>query len=159
MAVGSKGRHATSEGEHSKAELFSRSTWSWKTKSSYPFHEGIMDFQIVARFGHFIVFGGLYSYQRADLSTALYETDVVAKFNPSSNQWGKMGNLQYDRHGFGVIEINKKFLLMGGQGNKPTELCEVKNETIVCTSREPTMAEFRYTPEMMIVKSDFASSC
>ena len=118
-----------------------------------------MDFQIVARLGHFILIGGVYSYKRADLSTVFYSTDVVAKFNPSSNQWTKMGNLQYNRHGFGIIDINKKLLVMGGQGNMPTEVCKVKNETIVCTSREPNMNEFRYTPEMMKVTSDYANSC
>ena len=159
MAVGSRHKHATSEGEHSKAELYSHSTLSWETQSSYPFHDGIRAFEIVARSGHYILFGGIYPYQRADLSTGFYSTDVIAKFNPSSNQWRKMGNLQNYRHGFGLIEIDKKFLVMGGQGNTPTEVCEVKNELIECTPREPTMNDFYYNPEMMMVTSNYANSC
>ena len=154
MAVGSRNKYATSEVEHNKAELFSHSTWSWKIQSSYPFHGGISAFQIIARSSHYILFGGIYPD-----SKSFYSTNVIAKFDPSSNQWRKLGNFHNSRHGFGVIEIDQKFLVMGGQGNKRTELCEVKNETIVCTSREPTMANFRYNPEMMIVASDYANSC
>ena len=65
-----------------------------------------------------------------------------------------MGNLQTWRHAFGVIEIEKKFLVMGGWGDKRSEICELANDTIDCTSREPTLNKFEYYPAMMIVSKE-----
>jgi len=53
---------------------------------------------------------------------------IIAKFNPSQNQWSKIGILQVSRYAFGVIEIDNKFLVMGGEDDKPTKICELKNE-------------------------------
>ena len=103
---------------------------------------------------YFILFGGRYRPSRGDS-----ETDVIAKFDPSQNQWSQIGKLQASRHAFGMIEVDSKFLVMGGEDDKPTEICELKNKTIECTSREPIMTEFRYFPAMMIVSSDFTNNC
>ena len=157
MAVGS--RDKGSDGRHNKAELYSHSTLSWKTKTSYPFHWTIQAFEILAESDSFILFGGLYPYQRADLSTGFYETDIIAKFNPGSNKWTKLGNLQTRRHAFSVIEIKTKYLVMGGQENKNTETCELINEKIQCTSRESILNDFHYYPALMIVASDYAENC
>ena len=157
MAVGSHTR--SSEKSHKKAEVFSHSTSSWKAKASYSFHEAIWDFEIVAFSDSFILFGGMFDDKPDDEQFGLTETGIVAKFHPDSNKWKKIGNLQHSRHGLGVIKDDTKYLVMGGYGYKSTETCELKNETMGCTSREPTLNQFRYYPAMMLVASDYANNC
>ena len=145
---------------HNKAELYYHSTSSWETKASYPFQEAISSFEILAHSDSFILFGGLYYDEK--LSTGLDTTDIVAKFNPGSNRWTKLGKLQHNRHAFGVIEIDTKYLVMGGGpsggGEMRTETCVLENETIECTSREPTLKGF-WNPALMTVSSDYADNC
>ena len=152
MAVGS--RYEGSNAAHNKAELYSHSTSSWKAKARYPFYEDILAFEIVLHSDSFILFGGW---------TVTGDTDIIAKFNPGLNQWTKLGTLRASRHAFGVFQTDKKYLVMGGGANgnfyRNTEVCEFENETIECTSREPTLYKFRYFPAMMIVASDYADNC
>ena len=155
MAVGS--RNQGLNGAHNKAEMFFNSTSSWKTKASYPFHEAISAFEIIAHSDSFILFGGLYNDEQ--VPTDFYPTDIVAKFNPGSSKWTKLGNLRHSRYAFGITEVDTKYMVIGGQDDKRTETCELKNETIECTSREPTLNEFRYYPALMIVSSDYADNC
>ena len=137
---------------HNKAEMYSHSTSSWKTKAIYPFHEKIMAFEILAHSNSFVLFGGFDGKISSSITT-------IAKFNPDLNKWTKLGNLQTGRHAFGLVEINMKYLVMGGQGGKNTETCELKNEKIQCTSREPILNDFHYYPALMIVASDYAENC
>ena len=150
MTVGS--RDKGSNAAHNKAELYSHSTSSWKSKASYAFHEAIWTFEILSYSDSFILFGGFDS-------VITYSITTIAKFNPVSNEWTKLGSLQHDRHAFGIIEVHTKYLVMGGQGEMRTETCELKNEKIECTSREPTLNEFRFYPALMIVPSDYADNC
>ena len=155
MAVGSlnplgSGKH----NRHNKAEVFFHSTSTWNIKASYPFHKCIMIFEIVAHSDSFILFSGTSG------STYDGQTDKIAKYNPASDQWTKIGNLQQSRRGFGVIKMGKKFIVMGGKfDGMHTEVCELKNEFIKCTSREPTLNDFAYYPALMIVSSDYADNC
>ena len=137
-----------SETGHNYAEMYSHSTSSWKNQTSYEFYEAIMGFKLLAYSDFFILFGGM---------TDEEPTDVIAKFDPNSNKWSKMGNLQTRRFGLGVIEINEKFLVMGGTGEPDqmlSEECEIKNEIINCTTRKLTMQVIY--PEMMMVLPDDA---
>ena len=157
MAVGS--RYKGSDAAHNKAEVYLHSTSSWTTKANYTFSKIIYDFDIIAHTDLFILVGGLYPYQRADLSTGFSPGYVIAKFNPDANKWTKLGNLRTGRHGFAVIQNDQKYLVMGGEGYKSTEVCVWNSETIECSSREPSLNEFRYYPALMIVDSDYAGNC
>ena len=84
---------------------------------------------------------------------------TVAKFNPTKNIWSKLGNLQFSRHVFGVVEIQKHFLVMGGEGKKRTEVCVVTDEKIKCKSREPTLNNFQLYPALMVVETDYTEHC
>ena len=159
MAVGNLNRFGSDKhNRHNKAEVFFHSTSTWNIKASYPFHKVIMIFEIVAHSDSFILFSGTSG------STYDGDTDKIAKFNPASDQWTKIGNLQQSRRGFGVIKMGKKFLVIGGRSEAltegmHTEVCELNNELIKCTSREPTLNYFIYYPALMIVSSDYADNC
>ena len=155
MAVGNLNRFGSDKhNRHNKAEVFFHSTSTWNIKASYPFHKVIMIFEIVAHSDSFILFSGTSG------STYDGQTDKIAKYNPASDQWTKIGNLQQSRRGFGVIKMGKKFIVMGGKfDGMHTEVCELKNEFIKCTSREPTLNDFCYYPALMIVDLDYADNC
>ena len=155
MAAGSRLKEFNAA--HNKAELYHHSTSSWKPKASYPFHETIRAFEILAHSNSFIIFGGFYGDKQS--STGFSATGMIAKFDPGSNKWTKLGKLQQERHAFAVIETNKNYLVMGGSRDKRTETCELKNETIVCTLREPTLNNLCYYPALMTVDLDYADNC
>ena len=157
MAVGSDddSKYVSSEKAHSEAEIYSHSTWSWKMLTSYPYHKIIHTFQIIAHLDHYILFGGFYKNKAGHASNS----NSIAKFSPTMNQWKLMGTLKQARHGLGIVEVNTKFLVIGGSWDKRTEICEKKSQTIECTSREPKTYEFLNYPAMMIVPSDFANKC
>ena len=149
MAVGN-GKKDSIPG-HNKAELYSHSTSSWKTKASYPFYTVIRAYEILAHSNSFFLFSGLYTDG---------QTYIIAKFNPASDQWTEIGNLQQSRRGFSIIAMGTKFIVMGGySGDMHTEVCELKNEFIKCTSRKPTLKDFVYYPALMTVSSDYADNC
>ena len=156
MAVGSRdnSKNVVSETGHSKAELYSNSTLSWKKQMSFSNRVGIQAFQIMTHLDYFIIFGGLFTAPSGN-----GETPIIAKFNPSLNKWSKMGSLRYRRNAFGIIEVDKKVLVMGGHFDKSTEICEITDATIKCSSRKPIMTDFIYYPAMMIVPSDFSKNC
>ena len=153
MAVGSwdNSEYVATETGHSKTEIYDHSTSTWESKNHYPFHKGIYAFEIVPFSSNFLVFGGMYTGYRA--------TSVIALFNPDLNKWTKKGNLQHDRHAFGVIAIDNKYLIMGGKWNKRTETCEVTGEAIECESREPTVNNFVGWPAMMVVTEESIKQC
>ena len=155
MAVGNLNRLGSDKhNRHNKAEVFFHSTSTWNIKASYPFHKCIMIFEIVAHSDSFILFSGTSG------STYDGQTDKIAKFNPASDQWTEIGNLQQSRRGFGLIEMSNKFIVIGGKSEGMlTEVCELKNEFIKCTSREPTLNDFVDYPALMIVSSDYADNC
>ena len=155
MAVGSLNRLGSDKhNRHNKAEVFFHSTSTWNIKASYPFHKCIMIFEIVAHSDSFILFSGTSG------STYDGNTDKIAKFNPASDQWTKIGNLQQSRRGFGLIKMGKKFIVMGGKfDGMHAEVCELKNESIQCNSKEPKLNDFAYYPALMTVSSDYADNC
>ena len=152
MTVGSAKKTFKNVNANRITEIYDHSTSIWNTKAFYPFSDVLIDYQILSLSTDFIVFGGFDEKFNITLST-------VAKFNPSKNIWTKLGNLQFSRHRFGAIETQKQFLIMGGEGKKRSELCEVTGETIKCKSSEPTLNNFQLYPAMMVVETEYTESC
>ena len=143
LAVGSAdySKYTAGEVAHSHVEYYSSEMAQWSTGVDYPYEETIRGYGIVTHEDGFIVFGGI--YEDSTSSTGLYATSVIAKFNPDSNTWSKLGNLKNKRHEFGMIQIGDEYLIVGGSYDKKTETCRLENDEIICTEREPTMTEFR----------------
>ena len=134
------------------AEIYDHSTRLWNTKAFYPFRDALVDYQILPLNEDFLILGGI-----DDESSIIVPT--IAKFNPTKNIWTKLGNMQFKRHGFGAIEIQKQFLIMGGEGKIRTEICEITGEKAKCKSREPTLNNFLYYPAMMIIETEYTDRC
>ena len=78
---------------------------------------------------------------------------TIARFDPIENSWTKLGDLNVARAGHGVIQVNTEFIVVGGSrnGNKdePTETCKLKQQTMICTTREPSLSKFTFFTELM----------
>ena len=80
---------------------------------------------------------------------------TIARLDGSSYKWSKVGQLNEGRRGHNAIHLNGHFLVVGGEGTKNTEKCKYKNDQMVCYSQSPSLANYAYTPELMIVADDY----
>ena len=133
-------------------EIYDHSTSLWTNKAYFPYADALVDYQILPSASDFVLFGGFDENKKVSIST-------VAKFNPTKNFWTKLGNLQFSRHVFGVVEIQKHFLILGGEGKKHTEVCVVTGEKIKCKSREPILSDFQFYPALMVIETEDTEQC
>ena len=152
MTVGSAKKTIENVDANRITELYDHSTSVWNTKAFYPFRSSLVDYQILPLSEDFIIFGGF--DEKSNKATT-----IIAKFDPTKNVWTKLGNLQFSRYGFGAIEIQKHFLIMGGEEKKRTETCVISGESIKCKSREPTLNNFQFYPALMVVETDYTERC
>ena len=135
-----------------KTEIYDRSTSKWSTKKDYPYRQAIVDYQLLSTKDGFIIFGGY-------VETISQSSSTVAKFDPKKNIWTMLTNLQFSRHGFGVLEIEKMFVVLGGKGQIRSETCQFTAKGLECKSREPTLTSFKNYPAMMKIDPDFTNKC
>ena len=83
---------------------------------------------------------------------------TIAKLDVDSNRWTKLGNLQHSRHDFGVIEVGKKFLVIGGEGDQYLEICEWVGIQIECKELKPTFKDF-FGPAMITIFPGSIKNC
>ena len=152
MTVGSVKKTDEKVNGNRITELYDHSTSLWSDKAYYPYRDVLVDYQLLSLSDAFIIFGGFDEKKNVSVST-------IAKFEPTKNIWTKLGNLQFSRHGFGAIEIQKQFLILGGEGKKRTEVCVLNSETIKCKSREPTLNNFQSYPAMMVIETEYTEQC
>ena len=84
-----------------------------------------------------------------------YRLSIIARLDGSSYKWNKVGQLKEGRNGHNAIHLNGHFHVVGGWGTYKTEKCEYKNNQMVCHSQSPSLTNYAYTPELMIVADDF----
>ena len=87
---------------------------------------------------------------------------TIARFDPIKNDWKKLGDLKKARYGHSVIQVDNKFIVVGGQqvyhaGNFiSTESCKINGQKMVCTEREPQenhkLDSFTEYPELIIMR-------
>ena len=135
-----------------KTEIYDLSTKKWSSKKAYPYRQTIIDYQLLSTKDGFIIFGGY-------VETTSMSSSTIAKFDLKKNSWTKLTNLQFSRHGFGAIEIEKKFVILGGKGKIRSELCQYGVNGLECKSREPTLTSFQKYPVMMKINPDFTNKC
>ena len=152
MTVGSARKIEDNVNANRITEVYDHSTSLWTSKAYFPYADALIDYQLLPLSTDFVLFGGFDENKKVSIST-------VAKFVPTKNIWTKLGNLQFSRHGFGVVEIQKQFLVMGGKGKKRTEMCVVTGQKIKCKSREPTLNDFQFYPALMVIETEYTEQC
>ena len=100
---------------------------------------------VVYAYSSYFYFGG---YDGSDLS-------IIARLDGSSYMWSKVGQLNEGRLGHNAIHLNGFFVVVGGYGTKNTEKCEYKNDQMVCHSQSPSLNNYGWKPELMIVSLDY----
>ena len=81
----------------------------------------------------FYVFGG-----RVLNSRSLSYLSTIAKFNPNTNTWLKVGQLNQPRFWSSVILSQSYFMVIGDDnGNKPTEKCHLADNVMACEEQQP----------------------
>ena len=152
MTVGGAEKSGENVEGNDKTEIYDRSASIWSTKSDYPYRQVIIDYQLVSTKDGFILFGG-YADKISQSSSN------VAKFDPKENKWTTLTNLQFARYSFGIIEIEKKFIVLGGVGTIRSEICQFTGKGLECKIREPTLTSFQEYPVMMKIDPDFTNKC
>ena len=152
LTVGGAAKSDENVDGNGKTEIYDWSTKKWSSKKDYPYRQTLIDYQLLSTKDGFIVFGGY-------AETISMSLSIIAKFDPKKNSWTKLTNLQFSRHGFGAIEIEKKFVILGGKGKIRSELCQYGVNGLACKSREPTLTSFQEYPVMMKIDPDFTNKC
>ena len=84
------------------------------------------------------------------------KVSTIARLDGSSYKWSKVGQLNQGRNAHNAIHLNGFFVVVGYGGfTYKTEKCEYKNNQMVCQSQSPSLTNYAYTPELMIVADDF----
>ena len=96
----------------------------------------IMYFDMIYHNGGFLTFGG----------SSGHDESTIARFDQSTKNWSKLGDLVTARSGAGVVYDGHSFLVVGGNDEKSTEECKMEGMSITCTSRSPKLNEFYRWP-------------
>lgn len=91
------------------------------------------------------IFGGLDGY---------HYIDQIVTFDGS--KWSKVGTLQNARYAHDVTFLNQVFLVVGGAGSLPSEVCSLdQNGQMSCLPKGPFMDNFAWYPESFIVEENY----
>ena len=119
--------------------------WLWTVWEIFPQASYIWGYSIVAFEKSFIIFGGW----KGDFS------NIIARFDTTTRQWKKLGELNQARRDHGVIIQNGEFIVVGGRDTKKTERCSLNGDSIQCTSVDPELSSYVYYPVMMLVPENY----
>ena len=134
---------------HNHLELLDLRTWSWESKSDYPFHSGLNRHANIAHGDNFIVFGGYCSGEGCPSNSRV---SVIAKFDVSLNIWTKLGDLVNARGAPNVILSDSYFLVFGSY---PTEKCSLIDNMMSCTQQDPSISNHN---QLFYVAEDFCQT-
>ena len=59
------------------------------------------------------------------------------------------------RRGHGVVHNGQDFVIVGGAGRLPIEVCTLSGVTIDCEEREAVLTNYMYYPELFLVTDEF----
>jgi len=89
---------------------------------------------------------------------------IIARLDGKSFEWTIVGDLNVGRHAHNAIYLNGYFIVVGGYGERyqwykgiTTEKCVYNNNQMTCTSQSPSLINYAYTPELMVVYDDYCN--
>ena len=103
--------------KHAKTELLNFSTWKWEQSSPYFNYTEFYSFEAVFYRNQFYVVGG---------RTKNEVSSIVASFNPMTDEWTQIGNLNFPRFGHTIHVIGDKIYIIGG--SEPFEYCNLSKD-------------------------------
>ena len=115
------------------------STFTWETKSPYPFESEIHQASIIYMHQSFMLFGGFNT-------SGWYTLSRIAAYNPHTDEWTSKGHLLSPRARYGVISVVDEFIIIGGytSGQRSSEKCRYNGEQLECGYQNPTQPGGKY---------------
>ena len=83
---------------------------------------------------------------------------TIARLDGLTFTWTKVGDLNQGRHAHSVIEVQGEILVIGGDGQKMSELCSYQNGQMTCVAQEPDLYRYAFFPELIDVHDDFCKN-
>ena len=118
--------------DNANTELFDLERLSWSVVAKYPF-SNIFAHATLCHESKFYIFGGV--------SATSPQSSVIARYDPVTNVWSKMGNLLTGSRWYqDIIFTEGAFLVIGGIGTesrdtgKNVEKCHLRDDAITCVS-------------------------
>ena len=147
LAVGS---FDDGDGGNVKTESLDVQKNSWNEESDYPYTTRYYCWYAVVHFEQaFIYFGG-HSWANR------YGESIIAKFDSTTRQWSKIGNLVTGRAKHGAIFDGSNFIVIGGgSGRMKTEKCTLFDSTMTCQSQQNELTDYFDYPELFLVEDEF----
>ena len=112
----------------SAVELLDLSSWTWETKSPYPFESSVYNAPTIYINHKFLIFGG-YDYPTY--------FSRIGSYTPSTDMWKTEGYLRTPRFRAGVITVGESFLVVGGvmkpNYQERSEKCEYRYDQLECS--------------------------
>ena len=90
-------------------------------------------------------FGGISSYGALDSIFALEENTWT---------WSKRGSMNSKRYAHGVILLEEKIMVVGGDGKKKNEACVLNNGQFSCTKFTTLLNDYAYYPVLYVLDED-----
>ena len=136
LAVGSQ-EHSD---KRNAVELLDLTTWTWETKSSYPFESQISGAPSLYVNQRFMLFGG---------QTGHTFLSRIAAYDPRKDEWTTEGHLLSPRALHGVINVaDNSFIIMGGYNDfndqQSSEKCQYNGDQLECSYQNPTEPYCKY---------------
>lgn len=73
----------------------------------------------------------------------------------TSWSWSTAGALNSGRKGHGSSLIGSRLIVIGGEGTKPTEICDLKNGIFLCKTTSLTLIDYFEYPMILVTLDDF----
>ena len=132
FTVGSDSPAIEAHNQPNGAETMDLSTNKWTVRSNYDFERQIYSAKSLYNRGQFIVFGGYNGYD---------PLSRVAAYNPKTNKWKSLGNMNSARSVAAVIFKNDEYFIAGGStvsGGNSTDKCQYRNDDeLDCIHQNP----------------------
>ena len=128
-----------------KSEKFENGNW---TDIEEPPVRSISYYAVVFHAGNFYYFGG-----RDNTGTHLRS---ILCLNAASWTWSNVGQLNSGRLAHGVIQVENKFMVLGGDGTKRNEACILSNGYFTCEEKGPSLTWYNL-PLVFLVNGTYGN--
>lgn len=117
-----------------ETELLRIADWTWSSGAKYPFtRSDISSYAAVMHEENFYIFGGWSEKAWTTFST-------IAKYNPDTDTWTKVGELNMTRSRSRVIISQGAFLVIGDF--RATDKCQLTGSSMICVEQEPVVPRY-----------------
>ena len=83
---------------------------------------------------------------------------TVGRFDSTRKVWSKSGELTSERWSHYAIYDGSTMIVVGGDGSRKTERCEISDGQVTCTPQNHKLYRYEFNPELFLVSVDFCKT-